>query len=103
MIGRIKPQSEIITGVINPVESIIGVLNPKGVIKGTVCISKQIVMPDGQEVYEGQYDITPKVTEQIMQTANKYMIDDVTIRKIPVYKVSNTSGGTTVYIGTEDI
>ena len=29
------------------------------------------------------------------------MKDDVTVKKIPFYNVSNTAGGTTVYIGKE--
>lgn len=51
--------------------------------------------------YEGVYDITPKVVEQRMETKDKLMRDDVTIKSIPFFNVSNTSGGTTVYIAKE--
>ena len=51
--------------------------------------------------YEGAYDITPKVVEQRMATKNKLMTDNVTIRSIPFFNVSNDSGGSTVYIGNE--
>lgn len=51
--------------------------------------------------YQGAYDITPKVVEQRMETKDKLMTDDVTIKSIPFFNVSNTSGGSTVYIGNE--
>lgn len=55
----------------------------------------------GGEEYSGEYVMTPKVREQIMQTKDKVMTDDVTIKSIPFFDVSNNSGGTTVYIGDE--
>lgn len=51
--------------------------------------------------YEGVYDVTPKVVEQTLATKNKVLRDDVTIQSIPFFNVSNTSGGTTAYIGNE--
>lgn len=51
--------------------------------------------------YEGDYIVTPSVSEQTMATKSKVMKDDVTIRAIPFYNVSNQSGGTTAYIGSE--
>lgn len=54
----------------------------------------------GGEIYAGPYTVTPKVDAQTMATKDKAMSDDVTIKAIPVYDVSNTSGGTTFYIAT---
>lgn len=51
--------------------------------------------------YEGDYEITPKVEAQTVPTKNKVLIDDMTIKSIPIYKTSNNSGGTTVYIAKE--
>lgn len=53
------------------------------------------------EKYEGSYSITPKVEAQTMPTKEKVMVDDVTIKAIPFFDVSNTSGGSTVYIAKE--
>lgn len=47
--------------------------------------------------YDGEYIVTPKTVEQTLGTAEKFMTDDVTVREIPYYEVSNTSG-ITVYI-----
>ena len=55
----------------------------------------------GGEPYEGDYIVTPKVNEQTMPTKDKVMTEDVTIKSIPFYNVSNTSGGSTVYIANE--
>lgn len=51
--------------------------------------------------YVGEYTVTPTVEEQIMQTKEKIMRDDVTIQAIPYFEVSNTSDGVTVYIANE--
>lgn len=55
----------------------------------------------GGELYTGKYDVTPKVTEQMLRTKGKVLADDVRIKEIPYYDVSNTSGGSTIYIGNE--
>lgn len=51
--------------------------------------------------YEGEYQITPKITEQVLETKNKTMLNDVTVFQIPYASVSNPSGGNTVTIGLE--
>lgn len=103
MKGTIVAQHGSIRGTIKPTASIIGTLKASGVIIGQVCIHKPIITPGGAEVYEGSYYVTPKTTEQVMPTADRYMVNDMTVRKIPYYEASNSSGGSTVYIGTEVI
>lgn len=63
-------------------------------------IQKVVVPPESMK-YEGEYDVTPKVDSQSLPTAQKFLEQDVTVRAIPFYKVSNTSGGATIYIGNE--
>lgn len=53
------------------------------------------------DLYEGDYEVIPKVDAQTMPTKDKVLVNDVTIKAIPFFNVSNTSGGNTVYIGTE--
>lgn len=55
----------------------------------------------GGEPYAGDYVVTPKVVEQVLPTKDKVLVDDITIKEVPVFRVSNTSGGTTVYIAKE--
>lgn len=55
----------------------------------------------GGEPYEGTYEVTPKVTAQTLQTAQKFMREDVSIQAIPYFDVSNQAGGNTIYIANE--
>lgn len=52
--------------------------------------------------YTGPYEVTPTVEGEVLPTAQKLMKEDLTIKAIPVYVVSNTAGGNTVYIATMD-
>ena len=54
--------------------------------------------------YEGEYEVTPSMKNDItLETAKKLMTDNVTVKKIPRYDVSNEAGGTTVYIATKEV
>lgn len=55
----------------------------------------------GGEPYAGDYEITPRTEEQIIPTKAKVMVEDMTVKSIPFFNVGNTSGGSTVYIGSE--
>ena len=58
----------------------------------------QIVMV-GAAPYDGEYIVTPDFEGQKLETANKIMGDDVTVKPILVSSVSNHAGGKTIYIG----
>ena len=63
-----------------------------------VCFGK--IVPIGDlPAYTGAYNVDPKFTAQKLATNGKKMLDDVTVEAIEVQRVSNTSGGRTVYIG----
>lgn len=58
------------------------------------------IVPIGDiPAYTGTYNVDPKFTAQKLATNGKKMLDDVTVEAIEVQRVSNTSGGRTVYIG----
>lgn len=101
MKGTLVAQEGTLVGTIQPSATLLGVLKPVGVLTGSLSLAVSVVVPDEWDVYEGDYDVIPKVTEQVLPTAEKYLYDDVTVRKIPYYEASNSSGGNTVYIGTE--
>lgn len=50
------------------------------------------------EFFDGEYEIIPKVETQILETEGKIMEENLMIKEIPYYEVSNSSGYT-VYIG----
>lgn len=72
-----------------------GTLSVIGGISGELGIPKSVDTPP----YEGEYEVTPRLTEQMLETQNKRMLDDVTVHEIPVTRTSNPQGGQTVLIG----
>lgn len=89
-----------------PRVQLVGSINTRASIVGTICargsITGYLNVPNVfGDAYDGPYSVTPKVEEQVLHTQHKQMTDDVTVKAIPVYRVSNNSGGTTVYIANE--
>lgn len=55
---------------------------------------------EGLPIYAGQHTVTPKVNEeQVLYTKDAILRSNITVKKIPVEKVTNTVGGYTVTIG----
>lgn len=60
------------------------------------------VSAGGGTPYTGAYEVTPKIYSPVaLPTKNKTMREDVTVRKIPQYEVSNDAGGNTLIMGDE--
>lgn len=61
------------------------------------------ITPNGISVekYKGEYEFTPTVDGGTLETANKFLEDDVHIKAIPFYEVSNQFDGETIYIAKE--
>lgn len=51
--------------------------------------------------YEGSYEVTPKLVDQILPTKDKSMTNNVVVNEVPVVRVSNPSGGKTCTICAE--
>lgn len=51
------------------------------------------------EAYNGAYEVTPKVTPQVLETQGKRMEKDVSVNGIPISVVENQAKGNTVFIG----
>ena len=59
-----------------------------------------VIIADIAQPYDGPYEITPKInTEQILETRDKRMTEDLTVHQITIAEVSNPYGGKTVTIG----
>ena len=59
----------------------------------------EVILIKTDDVYEGNYDVIPRVYQQVLSTKDKLMLDDVTIEVIPLSKVINLKNGYTVTIG----
>lgn len=54
----------------------------------------------GADIYDGEYTVHSEAHEvQTLPTANKHLIKNITVEKIPYYETSNLSDGITIYIG----
>ena len=84
-----------IKGSIASKKSLKGSITTKEKISGFVNVGGMIQ----QESYDGSYEVTPTIGQQILQTKNKTMVNDLTIKSIPYSEVTNTSNGITVTIG----
>lgn len=64
---------------------------------GEIGIITEVIGGD-YPTYDGKYTVTPTMEQQTLMTKNKVMVDNVQVKKIPLYETTNLSGGTTVYI-----
>lgn len=70
----------------------------KGELHGTLSAGTVV----GVELYEGAYTVCSAVQgAQELPTANKHLVKNITVEKIPYYETSNLSDGITIYIGDE--
>lgn len=107
MIGDVKAKASI-TGEVTAVASVEGsVVGKAGVINGEleartvlgdISVGRVVVEHPEYPNYKGDYEVIPGPDAQSLETANKTMKDDVTIKAIPYYDVSNPYGRT-IYIG----
>lgn len=49
-----------------------------------------------QETYSGSYNVTPKITSQILETQMKLMLQNLSVAAIPYFETSNKSGKTII-------
>ena len=64
-------------------------------------IDAEIGRPKGDYAkYTGEYEVTPKMNEEtVLDTAHKVLSDNVTVREVPMFEVTNEAGGNTLIIG----
>lgn len=51
--------------------------------------------------YEGEYEVIPRLSPQVLATNERVMRSDMTIDGIPSYRTTNPSGGYTVIIAQD--
>ena len=86
---------------------LVGTLSGGGTLRGSITttlpsVSGVVTVPSAVGVipYEGVTEVTPRAdAEIVLPTMRRYVRDDIVVREIPYYEVSNPSGGMTVSIG----
>lgn len=89
--------SSSISGSVNSPTKLTGGIGTNSNITGHVAIGS--VIRDTNDIYLGEYEVTPSTKSQTLDTKNKIMANDITINSIPYAEVTNTANGTTVTIG----
>lgn len=76
---------------------VVGNISPIEKISGNITYGNGT----GQNVhlYDGVTEVVPNFIGTVLPTANKLVTEDITVSPIQVSRTSNSSGGTTVYIG----
>lgn len=59
----------------------------------------EVVFIKSNDIYDGTYNVIPRVYQQVLPTKDKVLIDDVTVEVIPLTTVLNLSDGYTATIG----
>jgi len=98
----LMPERNEVTGnLAKPSDAIDGELcEPSDTLNGDIPGEVVIYIPD-QDIpsYSGPYEVKPALESQTLETEGLLMRQDVTVEQIPIYIVSNNSGGDTVIIG----
>lgn len=83
-------------------------LTAPGTLSGTLSapegISGLLTIPSavGVDVYDGDYLVVPKAyNDQVLETAQKLLLDNVTVTRVPYYETSNLFDGKTAYIAED--
>ena len=84
-----------ITGTLTAGATLSGFLSAAGRLSGVLTIPNAA----GVELYDGLYEVTPRLYAQNLDTDGKLMEDDVTVYEIPISRTTNPTGGLTVLIG----
>ena len=84
-----------LTGILTPSATITGALSNPGTLEGFLTIPSAV----GAPIYDGDYEVTPRLYAQSLDTDGKLMEDDVTVYEIPITHTTNPTGGLTVLIG----
>lgn len=58
----------------------------------------QVIKTSDYKTYPGPYSATPKVDEQILQTAHQVCVDNIIVEAVPYLEVQNPQGGYTATI-----
>lgn len=79
--------------------AIIGNVVINDAVLGGATINGVVINRPTYPNYEGDYEVTPRVEDIILETKERSMQDDLTILAIPYYETTNLSGGYTAIIG----
>lgn len=95
--GTVKCQTGTLVGSLSNSQSLCGQMSSEPQLVGSLATAYSF----SGDKYEGDYEVTPTVDGVTLNTKHKYLTDDIKVRAIPYFEVSNLSGGNTVFIADE--
>ena len=69
-------------------------INQEDILYRKITVSGKPII--SEEIYEGNYEVTPKVTSQTLLTGQRVMKDNLNVLSIPYYETSNLKGKTII-------
>lgn len=94
MDGSLTPRPTLV-GTLATIPTITGTLATIPTITGNLTIPAYVDV----DIYDGAYEVDPDFVGTTLPTQNKTLTNDIVVKPIRVDRVSNPSGGITVYIG----
>ena len=100
LVGKVVNGNSIqLSGTIVPQISLAGCISTSVVLEGSVVIPE--IVGEVTDYYAGSYEVIPRADSPVvLETERKVMKQNVTVKEISTFNVSNTSGGSTFYIAT---
>lgn len=94
-------------GEIYVIPTISGSISAQGSLSGSLSQEQSLTGEVSQIIgsntyYDGDYEVIPRVVEQVLPTSDKVMRTDLVIKDIPYSETTNPDGGTTVVIAYEE-
>lgn len=59
----------------------------------------KIAILDKYEEYDGEYSVVPGMEEQVLETEDKHLSENIIVAPIPYEEIPNAAGGYTIVIG----
>lgn len=105
--GKIFSDDFVLSGIVNPSIALTGHLSPKanvlsGVLNSRDKLVGNLALPTGYTYFNGPYEVTPKINSQTIETKDKLMAKNISVKSIPYYEVTNSYNGLTIIIGGND-
>lgn len=58
-----------------------------------------IAILDKYKEYDGEYSVVPGMEEQVLETEDKHLSENISVAPIPYEEIPNAAGGYTIVIG----
>lgn len=97
MIGSISGSLAVtntLTITLTPRPVLSGVVKPPEITMQGWLTNPKVIVTGDSNIYEGALRVVPSTEDQVLATANKLVLADITVEEVPYFEVSNEYGTT---------